>query len=77
MELLSSGSIGIHPKNYDSIIGSLVYLPFKQKYGLVLTAIDIGLSFDITRFTILFSNGEKFGTFVDEIRLIQKLSGSI
>ena len=76
MGLLSSGSIGTH-QNYNSLIGSLVFLPRKQNYGIILKAIDIGLNLEICRFTIYFSTGEKFGTFVDEIRMVQKLSGSI
>ena len=78
MEVLLSGSVGlktINDKYYDNVLGALVYVKSKRTLGYIMSAIDLGLKLDLCRLKVWLPN-EKFGTFLDDMTVIQALTGS-
>ena len=74
MAMLLSGSFGLHNK-YKKYIGALVYVKSQRSLGYVLKAIDLEFDLELCRMNIWMPK-ETFGTFIDDINIIQILTSS-
>ena len=76
MVSLLSGSIGQKDATkHDKHIGALVYVKSQKKLGYVLRPIDSDVDFNMCRF-VIWTSDENFGTFFDDVTIIQILTGS-
>jgi len=81
MEILLSGSIGPEKNNkhyeYDTFVGALVRVKSQRSLGYIIRAIDVGFKVNICRFTIWMSRSkDRFGTYLDDVDILQLLTGS-
>ena len=79
MAQLLSGSSGLSKsKDYNSgsYVGSLVQFMYKERYGIIIYKIDEELDDINCRYMVYYNHGARFGTFLDDLRMIQVLTGS-
>ena len=80
MGQLSSGSIGLRPNlDYDKypMIGALVKFRYREYIGIILDSIDIEYGPDLTRYRVYYDNGKMFGTYLEDLHIIQAFTGSM
>lgn len=78
MGVLLSGSAGqiSQFEHYKKYIGALVYVKSHRSLGYIINPVDIGLDIDICRLRV-WTPSEYFATFIDDINLIQLVTGSL
>ena len=77
MEMLLSGSSGLSEKALSEIvIGSLVKLNNREDIGIIIKNLDLELFEGPYRYLVYHNHGTLFGTYLDDMRMLQILSGS-
>tara|TARA_A100001515_G_C4587068_1_gene214868 strand:+ start:1628 stop:1783 length:156 start_codon:yes stop_codon:yes gene_type:complete len=49
---------------------------YREKYGIIIYKIDEELDDINCRYMVYYNHGARFGTFLDDLRMIQILTGS-
>ena len=76
MEMLLSGSSGLSEAQLSRLaIGSLVELKNKNSIGIIIKNLDLDLYDGPYRYLVYHDYGTMFGTYLDDMRMIQILSG--
>ena len=77
MATLLSGSFGQNSLTNacNDVEGALVYVKSQRSLGYVINPIDNNFDVSMNRFNIWIRN-DKFGTFLDDVLIIQLITGS-
>ena len=77
MAQLLSGSTGkVNHLTSSCYIGSLVEFANRDYIGIIIKKIDFDVKDEDCRYWVYYDQGNKFGTYLSDLRMIQALTGS-